>query len=345
MIHLKIKRLAVIVIAICMVFASVSYVKADGEEYPDASNTTLSKTKMTLYYNEEQGAIGEVALINAPEFTEYAFDYECSNASLDLECFLDITRNVITIQAWNTGSGRITFTLNNKQLYLDIKVVKISINKTSLLIVKKKKSTLKLKKYSGTVKWKTTNKKVVSVSSKGVVKGKKTGNALVYAKVKGQYFGCAVSVITKKMKTIVNKAYSLGRGKYSQPKRMKKGYYDCSSLVWRAYKKGKIYLGNKHIAPVAADIAKYFVRTKKRRIKGGHSKSNIAKMKLRVGDLFFCEGNKNGRYRGIYHVEMFTGYRCLGIDSSGRARIVARWATAPDDYYLKIKQLMVRPTK
>ena len=346
MIHLKTKTIISLILAICLVFASSSFVKADEDDFPDASNTSLAKTQLDMYYTDIYGAYGEVALVNPPELYYYDFDYECSNPMLDVTCALDVTRKVICIRAYNTGSARITFTLNNKTLYLDIRVIKVSINKTSLLIVKKKKKTIKIKGYTGTLKWVSKNKKVASVTSSGVIKGKKIGNTLIYTNIGGQYFGCAVSVVSKKMNTIVKKAYSIKKkSKYSQARRMQKGYYDCSSLVWRSYKKGKVKLVTKYYAPVAADIAKYYVKVKKKRIKGGYSKKNVANMKLRPGDLFFCEGARNGRYRGIYHVEMFTGYRCVGIDPNGTATIVARWATVPDDYYMKAKGLMVRPIK
>lgn len=344
MIHLKTKRTIALIIAICMVFASSSYVKANEDDYPDASNTSLAKTYMELYITDDSVASDSVALVNAPDLYNYEFDYECSNAALGFSCYLDVTRKEIFFGVSGAGSGRVTFTLNNKVLYLDLKVAKVKINKTSLLIVKKKKGTLKVKGCSTRVKWISKNKKIATVSSSGKVKGKKIGSTLIYTKIGNGYLGCAVSVVSKKMKKIINKAYSIKKGKYSQPKRMLKGYYDCSSLVWRSYKKAKIYLGNKYYAPVAADLAKFFVK-KKKRIKGGYSKKNVANMKLRPGDLFFCEGAKNGRYRGIYHVEMLTGYRCLGIDSSGIATIVVRWATVPDDYYMKAKGLMVRPVK
>lgn len=327
-----------------MVFASSSYVKAYEDDYPDASNTSLSKTSMELYITDGVGASDSVALVNAPELYYYDFDYECSNPALGFSCYLDVTTKVIYFYVDGAGSGRVTFTLNNKLLYLDLKVAKVKISKTSLLVVKKKKGTLKVKGCSKPINWISKNKKIATVSSSGKVKGKKIGSTLIYTKLGNSYLGCAVSVVSKKMKKVINKAYSLKKGKYSQAKRMLKGYYDCSSLVWRSYKKAKIYLGNKYYAPVAADLAKHFVK-KKKRIKGGYSKKNVANMKLRPGDLFFCEGAKNGRYRGIYHVEMLTGYRCLGIDPSGNAMIVVRWATVPDDYYMKAKGLMVRPIK
>ena len=331
-------------LSICLVFASSSYVKAYEDDFPDASDAYLSQTSMNLYIANGYSTYGAVKIINAPDLYDYYFDYECSNPALNFSCVLDVTTKEIDFYVSGTGSGRVTFTLNNKQLFLDLKVSKVKINKTSLLVVKKKKATLKVKGCSEQVKWVSKNKKVASVSSKGVVKGKKIGNTLIYARVGNGFVGCAVSVITKKMNTIIKKAYSLKKGTYSQARRMQKGYYDCSSLVWRAYKKGKLKLVNKYYAPVAADLAKYYVK-KKKRIKGGYSKKNVAKMKLRPGDLFFCEGHKNGRYRGIYHVEMFTGYRCLGITPEGQATIVARWATVPDDYYMKDNGLMVRPYK
>lgn len=330
-----------------MVFATSSYVKAYEDDdlwYPDASKTTLATNNLTMYKTANGCAYGEVALVNPPDLSDYFFSYSCSNDNLDLSCSLDARKKVIDLCAWGEGSAEVTFNLNYTELKMQIKVIKIAINKTSLLIVKKKKSKLKIKNYSGIVNWKVTKKNIVKISKDGTIKGKKNGNTLVYTKIGGCYLGCAVSVISKKMNTVIKKAYSLKKGKYSQPKRMLKGYYDCSSLVWRAYKKGKVYLVNKFYAPVAADLARHFVR-KKKRIKGGYSYSNIAKMVLRPGDLFFCEGAKNRRYRGIYHVEMFTGYRCLEINSDGQATIVARWATVPDDYYSKDKCLMVRPIK
>ena len=329
-----------------MVFTSSSYVKAyedDDFAYQDSSNTSLSQTSMELYIGNEFGATGKVTVINPPEYL-VDFDFECSNPALGFDCYYDFNINTIVIFVENPGTGRVIFTINNNLMYLDIVARRISINKTSILLEKKKKTTIKMNGYPKAVNWIVKNKKVATVSSSGKIKGKKIGNTLIYTNIGGQYFGCAVSVVSKKMNKIIKTAYKIRKGKYSQAKRMKKGYYDCSSLVWRSYKKAKVKLANKYYAPVAADLAKYFVK-KKKRIKGGYSNKNISKMKLKPGDLFFCEGMKNKRYRGIYHVEMFTGYRCVGMDENGKATLVARWATVRDDYYSKDKGLMVRPIK
>ncbi len=102
----------------------------------------------------------------------------------------------------------------------------------------------------------------------------------------------------------------------SQAKRMDKGYFDCSSLVWRAYHSQGINLMQKKWAPTAADLGKYLV--------GKHKKvasadwKNYEKLKFQVGDLLFETGENNGRYKGIYHVEMFGGYSFGGFDTDGQ---------------------------
>ncbi len=310
----------------------------------DASNTVLKKTSVNLYKVSGITPYKNIKLKKAPKLDFYTFEYSCSNSKLGVYCEINKDKNAITVYASATGKGKVTVILNNKVLKFSIKVAKISISKKSVMLVKGKTTTIKIKKCSDAVKWYTSNKKVATVSSKGKVKGKKIGNSLIYAKVSGCYLGCAVSVVSKKMKKVVKKAYSLGRGRYSQPLRMKKGYYDCSSLVWRAYKKAKIYLVTKKYAPVAADLAKHFTK-KKKRIKGGYSVKNVSKMKLRPGDLMFCPGARNGRYMGIYHVEMFTGYKCLKMNSKGKATLAVKWATAKDDSYYKNGRIMARPVK
>lgn len=144
----------------------------------------------------------------------------------------------------------------------------------------------------------------------GVVTGKKTGNALIYATVENNcQFACAVSVVSPGLKKVVNYAKMIGRHwSYSRKKRMSKGYYDCSALVWKSYHKINKNFGNSTYAPVAANVAQWCAKNKKM-IKGGLTSELIEKMKLRPGDLIFLTGENNGRYKGIYHVEMFVGYR------------------------------------
>ena len=44
----------------------------------------------------------------------------------------------------------------------------------------------------------------------------------------------------------------------------------------------------------------------------------------------FETGQKNGRYKGIYHVEMITGYIFYGFDGNGKAELGIQWATGDE---------------
>lgn len=307
----------------------------------DLSAATLSSNSMERYILGRWGSDeARVSLKNAPELTYYTFEYVSSNEQMDVSCEFDADTKSIVVYSSSPGKTVLTFTINSKIFRLNLKVTRINIKKTSLVLTQKKKTTLKLKGYSGKVKWRSTRRRVARVSSKGVVKAKKVGNTVVYAVFNGQRLGCAVSVVTSARKKVINEAKRIAKGTYSQPKRMQKGYYDCSSLVWRSYKKAGKYFGDKHYAPVAADIAKWCF-AKKKRIKGGLSSSNLRNMKLHPGDLFFEGGMDNGRYKGIYHVEMFVGYQCEGFDSNNKPILASLWAARPANCYLS--GMMARP--
>lgn len=310
--------------------------------YGDTSSMKFSSSSVKLYLTNGMEGKATISLKNAPDLSYCDFDYSCSNRNLGLWCDLNAQTKTIEIYTYNTGSGTVTFTINGHCFVVSVTSAQLKINKTSALVVKKKKTTLKLTGYSGALTWYSTNKKVATVNSKGVVKAKKVGNTVIYTKVNDAYVGCAVSVVTSKMKKVIKESKKIVKGKYSQAKRMKKGYYDCSSLVWRSYAKAKKYLVNKHYAPVAADLAKHYVK-KKKKIKGGLTQKNLQNMKLRPGDLYFCEGTNNGRYRGINHVELFTGYDCTGFTEQGKPIVSALWASVRADYYAYNGGLMCRP--
>lgn len=307
----------------------------------DTSGMSLSKNELTLYRTGYDSVSETISLKNAPDLTWHIFQYESSNKDMSVDCSFDAEKKTLIISSYSSGSTTLTITINGNSFTITVKIWDISINKGTALLAKKGSATLKLKGYPKKTSWTSTDKKIVSVSASGKITGKKTGNAVVYTTINGTRIGCAVSVVSKKLKKTVNAAKNIAKGKYSQPKRMQKGFYDCSSLVWRAYTKSNQYFGNKTYAPVAADIAKWCISHKKR-IKGGLSNKNITKMKLRPGDLFFRTGSNNNRYKGIYHVEMFVGYYCIGFD--GKTPIVTvLWATRGGGYgYLG--GLMARPS-
>lgn len=129
--------------------------------------------------------------------------------------------------------------------------------------------------------------------------------------------------------------------KTSQPKRMQEKFYDCSSLVWKSYHKNGVNFGMAYYAPVAADMGKWCAQHKKL-VSGGLSQANIQNMKLNPGDVMFETGQKNGRYKGIYHVEMITGYIFYGFDGNGKAELGIQWAAGDEKYY-PMGQMVGRP--
>ncbi len=305
----------------------------------DVTATTLEKSAVDVqlfqtgngWWTYYVGQPVYVNLVNAPSFEYYTMEYEAADAGVGVECSLDTEKKALKISASGEGSTTLTVTLNGKVFTLTVDAKKVSINKSSSVLAKKKNTTLKVMGYTGKVTWKSTNAKVVSVSSSGKVKAKKVGNAVVYATVGEYKIGCAVSVVTPKMKKVINKAKKIAQTcTYSQPKRMSSKYYDCSSLVWKSYKKAGKNFGNKYYAPVSADIGKWCASHKKV-IKGGCSEKNIDSMKLRPGDLLFKTGAKNGRYKGIYHVEMFVGYQCDGFNGDNPI-LGTLWAARAENY-------------
>ncbi len=152
------------------------------------------------------------------------------------------------------------------------------------------------------VKWSTSDKTVATVTN-GKVTAKQPGSAVITASCNGIKLTYPVAVSSKTAITALRYCIKNYNSKYSQPKRMKKGYYDCSSFVWRAYQSTKFYVGSsKTNAPTAADMAKWCVNNNYMIYEGTVSLSDLL-----PGDLIFETGENNGRYKGIYHVDMYQG--------------------------------------
>lgn len=89
---------------------------------------------------------------------------------------------------------------------------KVKLNKTKAYVTKGDKLQLKVTGTSAKVKWSSSNKKIATVTSKGVVKGGKKGTATITAKVNGKTFKCKVTVETPKIsksKASVNKGKTI----------------------------------------------------------------------------------------------------------------------------------------
>lgn len=188
------------------------------------------------------------------------------------------------------------------------------------------------------VTYKAKNKSMATVTKKGFVRSKKVGHAYIDVNADGRKITIPVEIATKKAYSAAKKAVAISKTKtkYSQAMRMSKGKYDCSSLVWRIYKNFGYYFGTRGSwAPVAADIGKWCVRNKK-----VVSKKGVPYTKLLPGDLIFYSFSKNGRYKNITHVEMYTGHGMDVSASSSNNRVINY------EYYNSSSIVLIaRPTK
>lgn len=325
-------------------YLTVSVKNREGEEISehsyrivssvDMSSVTLDKTSLRGYQYDKsydyQTLYVNVRGLEGVYEDDIDFSYTSSNKKMSVYC--NFGDGKIAIETADAGTTHLKFIINGKAFTVKLTVSRVRLScDSSLLMVPKKTKRIKVKGISGKVTWKSSNPKVLTVSKTGKLKAKKPGNVLVTARVGKGKLGCVISVVTKARKRVIDAANSMGKNwKYSQPKRMQKGYYDCSSLVWKSYRKEKKSFGMKNYAPVAADIGKWCAKHKK--LIKGNAYRNIQKMKFRPGALTFKTGYKNGRYKGIYHVEMFIGYTFEGFDSKGKAVLGTKWAARGDNY-------------
>ncbi len=220
-----------------------------------------------------------------------------------------------------TGNYTITLIVDGKTMTISVDVRKLYFKRhkrsicdesmktwcsNSMIVMAKGETvtlTIKGVKSTDTVKYVTDDKKVATVSKSGKIKAKGLGETNITATVGDVVLTYRVGVTSKKAVTALLYARKHFDSTYSQAKRMQDGYYDCSSFVWRSYASGKTYVGpNKNWAPTAADMAKWCVENGYMIYSG-----TVDTSKLLPGDLVFETGANNGRFMGIYHVDMYQG--------------------------------------
>jgi cell wall-associated NlpC family hydrolase len=188
---------------------------------------------------------------------------------------------------------------------------------------------------------------VAEVAEDGTVTTKKEGAAVLLATYQDMTFGCVVNVAEKEKIKAFQWAKSYAeKSVYNQALRMTDGFYDCSSLVFRAYQKQGVLLpsASSFWAPTAADLGQSLVSCKPSKKVGVTKDANLKKRLFQTGDLLFETGADNKRYKGIYHVEMFGGYTFAGVNADGTANIQGTWASRKDGYYGAVDtNFMCRP--
>lgn len=118
---------------------------------------------------------------------------------------------------------------------------KVKLNKTKVLLEIGESYQLKVKNTTSKVKWSSSNKKVVKVSSKGVLTPKTVGTAKVTAKVNGKKYTCKVTVadysgMSVEQKEVVSYALKYVGNKYRYGGSSLTKGTDCSGFTMAVYK-------------------------------------------------------------------------------------------------------------
>lgn len=257
-----------------------------------------------------------------------------------------LSKNVLHIKlhADKKCTTNLTITIAKKKFKVKVSFKPVKISTNSLLLENGHTKKLKVSGYSGRITWHSSNEGVAVVSSSGVVKGKNIGNAVITAKLGKKRIGCAVSVTTGTLIQVCNRATYIGtHWQYSQPLRTQPGYYDCSALVWKAYKEcAGLTFGNANY-PGTTRTESAWCRANNRIITGGYTYKKVQKMQLNPGDLVFKSEDLGNPYNTTYHVEMFTGYACIGYNSKNKPMVTTCWAARGMGYGAEDGSLLARP--
>lgn len=205
------------------------------------------------------------------------------------------------------GTVTVTAKIDGIQIKCKVIVTNPKVKKTLFVMTKDQTDTIQVYNQSekSKITYKTKNPKVASVSSKGKITPHKIGVAVIIVNVDQREFEITVSIGRPKAVAAIKNAQKVLGATYSQAYRMRRGYYDCSSLIWRTYMPTGITFGYSKYAsnaPTAAGEAYYLVTNKKE-----ISSSYVDEKKLQPGDVIFISSGYNGRFRNITHVVMYIG--------------------------------------
>lgn len=297
---------------------------------------TISKTTYNVYYdlngqNSDYWAAYPTVKVNvkgANKDTVVTYDY-VEGIWLD---YYDLSNTLSKgyFELTVSQSGTLSVVIDGKQFQIKINFYEAEVSASntiskylkSLVTYKGKKDTLTLKlngKKKTPKSWKSMNTSIATVNKSGQVTGKKTGRVYIRAYLDDRtYIQFLVECTYKGAYQAVKNGfhdYESGDGKkykiikYSQPKRMSKGYRDCSSFVSRCYYDKtlgrKIYqiATTGSWAATAADQAKW-LQSKGKTVGNGL----IKETRLLPGDTMYTRGpTKNGRWRDIYHAILYVG--------------------------------------
>lgn len=241
--------------------------------------------------------------------------------------------------ALKKGTDNITIAVDGKEMDCDVTITNPSLKYTNIVTYEGAKRKMPVEgTISGSdVIYKSKDESAADVTEEGVISAKKSGHVKVVANVDGKNITANVEIASENAYKAAKKEIAISKTKttYSQAKRMSAHYYDCSSIVWRTYRKYGVNFGVKSSwAPTAADMGYWCTKNDKVIYKKGVSAS-----KLLPGDVIFYSYQKNGRYKNISHVEMYVG-NGKSVSASSSHNKVIHYA-----YKSSSVVMIARPTK
>lgn len=212
-----------------------------------ATSVVLNKAKANVY----KGKSTKLKATMAPSNTTDSITWTSSNtkvATVKDGIVKGIKKGTATITA-TTTSGK---TATCKVTVKTVATKSIKLNKSKVTIKKGKTATLKTsikpKTSTDSLVWKTSNKKVVTVTSKGVIKGIKAGKATITVKAGKKTAKCVVTVKAVKATSVKlnKKKVTTTVGKTITLKLTVKPSNTTDSIVWST--------SNKKVATVKAGV-------------------------------------------------------------------------------------------
>ena len=186
------KNLALILVLVLIVAGSFVYPELNPLRQADAqTQISLNKKNVTL-------VVGKSYTLKT-RGTNRKATWKTSKKSV---ASLSAKKNKsVKIKAKKVGTTTVTARINGKNYKCKVRVVNPKINKTKLNMTVGNKSTLKVSGGTGTIKWKSADTKLATVSNKGVVTAKKAGTVKITATRNGKNLNCTVTIKAKPKST------------------------------------------------------------------------------------------------------------------------------------------------
>ena len=154
-----------------------------------AASVKLNKTKIVL-------VVGQTYKLKVSG-TKKTPQWSSSNKKI-----VSVTKKGV-VKGLKKGTATITAKIGKKTYKCKVTVEAPKLSSTKKTVTAGTSFTLKLNGTKRTVKWYTSNKKIATVSSKGVVKTLKAGSVKITAKLAGKSYVCRVTVKAKPAAPVV----------------------------------------------------------------------------------------------------------------------------------------------